>query len=508
MNGGNFPHRSIEFLLQEFKISKSDIDKVVFGWKINFWKWMFNRLSHFYYYKKAIEKDSEKLSRVIFKNANLYLRYIREFNKFKKEFKKIEFIDHHKSHAVHSFRTSGFKESLIIIADGAGELNSTTIFIGRNNSVREINAYPISQSLGIIYRIISRLMGMGDNGEGKLMALADYGKPLKEKSIIIYDRKKDKFKINLTFVRELSQCKRESRDPLLQIHKDIAATLQKDIENALLSCIKMHLEKTKIRNLCLGGGVFLNCKVNHILLNELQIKKVYIPAASNDSGTAIGAALAGTNNSNIKKLNSAFTGFKLKKKEVQKKLRSMRIKYKEVEESKLISELTKDILNDKLVAIARGRAEIGPRALGNRSIVITPFSKGIVDKINKDIKNRENWRPFAVMVLEEDTKILFGEKADLPYMNCVLYANQFAKKKISDVIHIDGSVRVQTVTKKNSSFYFKLLRSIKIKKGVGVLINTSFNNQEPIVNNTEDIIKTFFSTGLEILYIDNMKITK
>lgn len=435
----------------------------------------------------------------------------KEFINSLKKQTKVEYIGHHLSHASYAYRLSPFSKSLVIVMDGKGEDVSTTVFMGYRNRLNLLRSYPISQSIGYLYSIMTRLLGLGRRGEGKTMALAAYGKPIKGATFLTYNKVKDKFVIRTDEIRRYSKYARKENDPLLQIHRDIAATLQRDFNASLERFVVGYVERTEVRTLCLSGGVALNCTLNGRLLASGIVDELFVPPAPHDGGVSLGAALELYSRfADCYKLDSkhAFTGYKSSKSEIKALLNSRRANFSEV--SNLPGDMAKNILAGKIIGVAIGRGEYGPRALGNRSILADPRLDTVALTINQEVKHRETWRPFAVAILREDLPALFGSGAEAPFMNIALKATPLAKKLIPGVIHKDGTVRIQTVTAANSPYLYKVLKKIKAKTGYGIVLNTSFNDRgEPLVNTAEEAMGMFSKTEkMDTLYLENYRVEK
>lgn len=506
---GEGPSKSYQWCLKEAGLSMEEIDFIALSWDISLFKWIKNHWDQAKNYSKMNVNDN-------FSKTRMYLKIIHnlfERKKYLKENfygKKIISINHHLAHASCSYRLSNFDNALVIILDGAGEKVSTSVFLAEKNKIKLVKNYPISQSLGNIYTKITRLLGLGNNGEGKTMALADYGTPIKNLDLIRFDRERNKFLINYYEVRKLEKYRRDSSEEINEVHKNIAATVQNQLEISVKKMVQYYMKKFKTKNICLGGGIVLNCKLNSEIFNLPEVEKIFIPPCPGDDGTSLGAALE------VKSrfeecfrldLKNSYLGPRFSEKELKDYLDKSKIEYDYVKN--ITSDMANELARGKIIGLLQNRTEFGPRALGARSILAHPGQIKTKDEINAKIKNREMWRPFAPIILKSKMKEFYGCEVDAPFMNLSLNSKPEVAKKIPSVVHIDNSSRIQTVTKENSEFLTSLIRKFYKKTSLPLILNTSFNDcGEPIVCSPKDAIKTFFSTGLEILYLENFKIHK
>ena len=450
---------------------------------------------------------------------------------------RIYFSEHHLSHAASAFFPSPFDESIIIVNDAVGEFSSTSISIGKKNKIEQKYHIDYPDSIGMLYSAFTHFLGFKVNSdEYKVMGLAPFGLP-KYKHLIfnhLIDLKNDgSYSLNQNYFTYLSSmqmvgkefenlfgCKiRKKNEEILQIHKDIAASIQKTLEEILLLIVNFAYNKFRIDNLTLAGGIALNCVANSYLLNNSNFKKIWIQPASGDSGGSLGAALAyyhmHLNKQRILEdedsMKLSFLGLKYNDSEIEEILNDRKISFIKFDDEKLIYEISQQIIKDKIIGIFRGRSEFGPRALGNRSIICNAKNKNMKQILNKKIKFREGFRPFAGMILNE----YLGEYYDVPfeesqYMIMVGYLKHKYRKPppFPSIVHEDFSTRLQTISKKNK-FYYELLQNLNKSMGIPVLINTSFNvKDEPIVESPDDALNTFFKSDIDTLFIENFMIKK
>ena len=552
-----YPMNAVNYVLSEGKLKLSEIDHIVFFEK-PFLK--FERLLETYmaFAPKGFKSFSlsmplwlrEKLFQKKFLFENLK-QHDENFN----DIKKIKFSEHHYSHAASAFYPSPFKEAVVLTLDGVGEWATTTVAIGKNNKLEMIKEIHFPHSLGLLYSAFTYYTGFKVNsGEYKVMGLAPYGKP-KYKDLIIkelIDLKEDgSFKLNMDYFnyatgltmtnKKFSNLFGEPvRDPkkdlLKDFHMDIAASIQSVTEEIILRLTKNIAKEYKIKNLCLAGGVALNCVANGKILKENIFENIWIQPAAGDAGGSLGAALAYwhhelKNQRNVYKdrMKGAYLGPKFDDNTIEKKLNDLKGNFVKKKTDEISSIVAKELSNNKTVGWFQGRMEFGPRALGGRSILADPRSEKMQKELNLKIKFRESFRPFAPSVLREDVNDWFEMNDDSPYMLLVsevkkskqilmtekddkLFGIDKLNVKRSDipaVTHVDYSARVQTVHKETNLKYYNLINEFKKITGCSVLVNTSFNVRgEPIVCSIEDAFNCFMGTNLDVLVIENFILFK
>ena len=435
---------------------------------------------------------------------------------------KIKYVDHHLSHAAFSYFTSNYKHAAILTVDGVGEWETITISSAINGKITKKLSINFPNSLGMLYSTITAFLGFKPNeGEYKVMGLAPFGNPDRYFSKLnsIFNTTSKGFEINqeyftweysnrVMFNLELCQLlgipPKFPEEPLLQEHKDLAAALQKVYEMQFGLLLKKAQKLTKSHNLCLGGGCAYNGVAN-IKAYE-HFKSVHIPFAPSDAGSAIGACLHSykgkrRNNSN------PYLGDSYKDKHILNLLDifSNELKFKKFHNDSLIANIANLISEEKIVALFRERMEFGARALGNRSIIASPKFADMRTKLNKVIKKREGFRPFAPSVTLENSKKYFSIKEPVPYMNIVA---KNKTKLFEAATHIDGTCRVQTVTKESNTNYYNLLKEVGKVTGHEVLLNTSFNLKDQTITRTPlQAIERFLSSEIDVLVLNNFIIT-
>ncbi len=468
---------------------------------------------------------------------------------------KLLFTEHHQSHASAAFFPCPFKESAILCMDGVGEWATTSAWIGKKNKISPLWEINFPHSLGLFYSSFTYYCGFKVNsGEYKLMGLAPYGKPiyvdLIKKNLI--DIKDDgSFRLDISYFKyhrgfRMTSQKfhklfgsppRKIETELTQFHMDIAASIQSVTEEVVIKIAKSLKKETGLKNLCLAGGVALNCVANGKLLEENIFDKIWIQPASGDAGSALGAAFIGCYSyfkipRKIKiedSMKGSFLGCKFSNKEIINYLKEIKAPFKVYEDKELFSKLAIKLEEGKVIGWFNGRMEFGPRALGGRSIIGDPRNKKMQSLMNLKIKFRESFRPFAPSILEEDLNSQFEIKTKSPYMLLVaklkkelckeMTKNQkelfgieklnIARSSLPAVTHVDYSARVQTVNSKTNPRYYELIKEFKRKTGCPTIVNTSFNVRgEPIVCNPQDAYRCFMRTEMDVLVLENQMLLK
>ncbi len=553
----SYPYNAIEFVLDFADIKLNQVDYIVFFEK-PFLK--FERLLETYVafapkgfisFAKAMPlwiKEKLFQKKLLFDNLkNHDENYTSDQN--------IYFSDHHLSHAASAFFPSPFEEAVILTADGVGEWATTTIAIGRGNNLEVKKEIHFPHSLGLLYSAFTYYTGFKVNsGEYKLMGLAPYGNPIYEDKIkSLIDIKDDgSFRLNqkyFNYATGLTMTNdkfnklfgQNPRDPqkekITQFHMDIAASIQKVTEEIMIKMTKSIREEYKIKNLCLAGGVALNCVANGKILQEKVFDNIWIQPAAGDAGGSLGAALAlwhiEKNNKRVISLDEdmkgSYLGKEFAQKEIEEELKSCGAIFETLEYDDLINKTSDYLSNNKAIGWFQGRMEFGPRALGARSILADPRSDKMQKNLNLKVKYRESFRPFAPSILREDLSNWFDINVDSPYMLLVAGVNSkkiiemsdeekklfgidklnIKRSEIPAVTHVDYSARIQTVHKHTNKRYYDLISKFKEKTGCPILVNTSFNVRgEPIVNTPSDAFNCFMGTELDYLIIGNSILKK
>lgn len=422
--------------------------------------------------------------------------------------------DHHVSHAASAFFCSGFTDSLIVVADGSGEIACTSIYIGKGKNIHKIAQISLPNSLGFFYSFITKHLGFEPfSDEYKVMGLAAYGedKYRTEMEKLVENQPNGKYVVNMQKLYNLSSLLGEMRphDGLLeQRHKDIARSAQNKLEETLEHIVRYFMQETDMNNLCLAGGIFLNILANARLVELSLVKNFFIQPASHDAGTAIGAAaLSWVNRGGKPQIDypSMFLGTEYDDHEIEKVLTISNVKYELLDKNTTVIKLAGLLAKENIIALYRGRMEFGPRALGNRSLLASPKSRRTHEKLN-ELKVREQFRPLAPLVTFESFEKYFIGKPSR-YMMLTVKVREEAKQIMPAVVHQDGTARTQVIYKEHDEFLFNLLKTFENQSGIPVLINTSMNVRgKPIDENPYDALATFLTSGIDYLMIGNFLI--
>jgi len=450
----------------------------------------------------------------------------------KSELPKINFFTHHLCHAASAFFCSGFKKANILTIDGSGEDLTTLLCKGYDDKIKILEKIKIPDSLGGFYATFTEFLGFRPYmDEGKVMGLAAYGKysrkmQLKLDKVIDFNKLTGIFKINNKlrydgkhtfgerftddFVKIFGPKRKKNISALTKPYPDIAFNVQLRLEQVAKLLAKNLFKRTKYKNLCIAGGVAMNCKMNGELSKEKYVDNIFVQPAASDNGVALGAAQLLT----IKKrrklkttIQNVYYGPKFSDKNILQHLKESKLKF--YKSKNVFKETAKLIYDNKIICWFQGKMEFGARSLGNRSILASPLYKNMRDKINLNVKHRENWRPFCPSILDEDYEKYINSKTKSFFMTIALPINKNVKNMIPSCVHVDGTVRAQLVDKKNNYRYWKLIKEFKNYSGHGIIINTSFNIQgEPIVCTPRDALRTFGGTGLDVLVIGDYIVKK
>ena len=553
----NYPHNAIEFVLKYASLKLSEVDQIVFFEK-PFLK--FERLLETYvgFAPKGFVSFAKAMPIWIKEKLfqkNLLFNKLKQHDENYKSDENIFFSDHHLSHAASAFFPSPFSEAVILTADGVGEWATTTVAIGKNEKLEIKKEIHFPHSLGLLYSAFTYYTGFKVNsGEYKLMGLAPYGNPiyedkvkqlfdLKEDGTFRLDQKYFNYATGLTMTNKKfnslfgSKPRNPQNEKITQFHMDIAASIQKVTEEIMIKLAKSIREEYGIRNLCLAGGVALNCVANGKILKEKIFDNIWIQPAAGDAGGSLGAALAlwyiDQGNKRSVNLNDdmkgSYLGTEYNQEEIERELKAAGANFETLKYEDLIDKTSEFLSNEKAIGWFQGRMEFGPRALGGRSILGDPRSDKMQKNLNLKVKYRESFRPFAPSVLKEDLSEWFEMNIDSPYMLLVANINPNKKIEMNDeqkklfgidklnikrseipaVTHVDYSARIQTVTKNTNNRYYDLISKFKEKTGCPVIVNTSFNVRgEPIVNTPTDAFNCFMGTELDYLVIGDCILDK
>lgn len=437
------------------------------------------------------------------------------------ELGQIKLYDHHYCHALSTFCKSGFDKSLVVTLDGSGNGLSGTVYVGKGNQLERLKHFPIDKSFGLLYLEVTKFLGMKLFDEYKIMGLAPYGdatiySKLFESFYTLLPDGEFEIHFNKLSLLETVCPKRSKKDPITQEHKNIAAALQAALERIVFHIIAPLQVQTKLKKLCMAGGVALNCKMGGELLYSDLFDEIFVFPAAGDNGLSTGAAFAchlETQNSFVNnKITTTSLGEQFNAEDIQRELQKWE-GFVDISRSDQIFEDTVDLLaNGEVVGWFRGREEYGPRALGNRSIVADPRLVENKERINAIIKMREGFRPFAPAILEEHIDEYFetpsnGQK-EFPFMTFILNAREKYRNVLNAVVHVDGSARVQTVSKKRGNFW-DLINAFYKRTGTPVLLNTSLNNNfEPIVHSPENLMGFLLTSNVDYVVIEDYIVHK
>lgn len=425
---------------------------------------------------------------------------------------KWHFIDHHLAHAASAFYPSPYERAAVLTIDGRGEKVTTSYYHGVGNKLTKISEVEFPHSLGLLYEAVTTHLGfLHSSDEYKVMALASYGSPkyLDEFRTMITVSNDGKYEIDELKLEERLGKARQRDEAFLQHHFDIAFSLQKILEETVLKLVDWFHDKTNEENLCMAGGVALNCVLNGVIRDESKFKNIWVQPASGDAGTALGAALylhAQENGERLFRMDHCYWGPNFSDEEVERFLKWTKVPYKKMND--VAKEAAEILVQNKIIGWCQGRMEFGPRALGGRSILASPIDPAMQAKLN-DIKDREDFRPVAPVVLEEDAAEWFEGATQSPFMLFVYKVKEDKADKIPAVRHVDGTARIQTVNENQHPLYHALLKEFKKLTGVPVLVNTSFNTRgEPIVCTPRDAIECFWTSPFDALVINSFLLEK
>ena len=552
-----YPACAIDYVLSEAGLELGQIDHVSFYDK-PFLK--FERLLETYvaFAPKGLKQFS--MAMPVWLREKLFLKdqLVKELKKLDENFdaEKLLFAEHHFSHAASAFYPSPFEEAVVLTLDGVGEWATTTVAIGKGKKLDIVREIHFPHSLGLLYSAFTYYTGFRVNsGEYKVMGLAPYGEP-KYKSLILeklIDLKEDgSFRLDQSYFNYATgltmtnkkfsalfgePVRKPESDQLTQFHMDIAASVQAVTEEVVLKMTRSLAKEYNIPNLCMAGGVALNCVANGEILRDQSFKEVWVQPAAGDAGGALGAALSVWHKELNKprtidptdSMKGSYLGPVYSLKAIEKELTSCGAKFEVVHEDEMLEQAAEALLEGKAVGWFQGRMEFGPRALGGRSILGDPRSETMQKLLNLKVKYRESFRPFAPSVLREDVSEWFDLDEDSPYMLLVDYVKQDKRRQMSDkeaalfgidklnikrseipaVTHVDYSARIQTVHKETNPKYHALISKFKEKTDCSVLVNTSFNVRgEPIVCTPKDAFHCFMGTEIELLVVGDCVLRK
>jgi carbamoyltransferase len=437
-------------------------------------------------------------------------------------------VPHHNAHAA-LFFASPFDDALVLVMDGYGDECSSSGYVGSGNRLERIWSTGIMNSAGLVYTFVTEYLGFAGFGdEGKVMALAAYGEDTYVEKFrdVIRPTSDGGYAVNMDYFSypsfgQLRPFKhkfietfgppRAPGGPLLDRHRDLAFALQTVTEEIVLHVVRALMKKSVTRNLCMVGGVALNCVANAKILEHTDVKRLWVPPCASDTGAPFGSALWHYHQDLGKprtfELEHALYGTTYSDEEITRALKDAGLNYRRMSESSLLGQVAQDLADGKIVGWMQGRFEMGPRALGNRSILADPRRADMRDTLNDKVKKRESFRPFAPAVLLERAGEFFEIDQPDPFMTLAPRVRPDKRGVIPAAVHVDGTGRIQTVTRSSNPRYYGLIEAFGRLTGVPVLLNTSFNRHEPIVASPQDAIRCFLATKMDVLVLGDFYTT-
>jgi len=534
-----FPSMAIQFCLNEAGITINELDYIAVSRdpKANFLRKIFTALKNRLSLKNMINRAHN------LKKANsIEAEICKQFQLPPATLKaKIVQVEHHRSHLASAFFASPFEEAAILSIDGFGDFSSTMLATGKGNQIKVLDTVSYPHSLGVFYTTLTQFLGFPNYGdEYKVMGLAPYGTPryvdlirklipLKDDGLFELDLKyfnHPKNGVNMVWEEGIPSMDslytenlttllgnpRQQHEELSQYQKDLAASVQQVTEEVIFHILKHLQQKTGLQNICIAGGVAQNSVANGKIKLNTPFTYIYIPPAGHDAGTAIGAALWVWNQLEKKPRTApmfhGYLGSKFDNAYIENILKEKNIQYLKPEPKDFFNEVTNCLINEGVVGWFQGRAEFGPRALGHRSILADPRNTKAKELLNTKIKRRESFRPFAPSILSEFVEEYFEQVDDVPFMEKVFKIKPEKRDEIPAVTHLDGTGRLQTVHHDTDEKYYQLIKSFGEKTGTPILLNTSFNENEPIVNTPEEALDCFLRTKMDMLVMEDIIIKK
>jgi carbamoyltransferase len=534
-----FPSEAIKFCLKEAGVTLQEVDHICIGRdpKAKFWrkvKFVLKNVGKRNTLLSDRLKNSKKIASIESELAaisGLSEAVIKP---------KVVNVEHHRSHLASAFFASPFDEAAILSIDGSGDFTTTMIAVGKGNQIEVLDSVDFPVSAGLFYTAFTQYLGFPHYGdEYKVMGLAPYGKPVfadqvrnalkfNENGLFSWDPNyfantteiKLDYSTNVPVISTLYGEKivevfgvpRQANEELTQRHKDLAASVQLVCEELILHILNHLQKRTGLKNICIAGGVAQNSVANGKIIENTGFENLYIPSAGHDAGISMGSALYAYNHILKQKrapaVYNAYTGSKFSNDEIEIVLKQRGVKYQRLEDSELYEKITDKLIEPGVVGWFSGRAEFGPRALGGRSIIADPRNNKAKELLNSKIKRRESFRPFAPSILKEYVGDYFEKVEDVPFMEKVFPIKKEKQAEIPAVTHVDGTGRLQTVTKDVSPRYYALIDKFREKTGVPILLNTSFNENEPIVNTPTEALDCFFRTQMDMLVLENCLIER
>jgi carbamoyltransferase len=518
---GGFPHNAIRACLEFAEVRPDQLDFICQGWPapsrvLATDVRCFLRGQYPITYLNVL--NSTRLFASMAHQNGGFRRFMDQFGPTRTQ---MRFVDHHLAHAISAYAYSGLDNAAVIVMDGRGAWEASSIWYGHDGYLDHVLTIPWPNSLGLFYAQFTQYLGFVPNSdEWKVMGLAPYGRPgLKLDEFISFNHESYRVNAPLLFDRNngtsaIARRLGPERRPESEIDdnfKNVAYAVQDACEVAMLALVKLATQKTRCRNVCLAGGVALNSKANGKIQASGLVDNIFIQPAASDDGVALGAVLAPFMDRGgrlpLKPLRHAYLGPEFSDDEIEKVLRTYKLRAIKLSE---VAETTAGLLAaGKIIGWFQGRMEFGPRALGHRSILADPRDPEMNAKVNNAVKFREWWRPFAPSLLREAAGDYLEHACDSPFMILTHPVRQEKRSGIPSVTHVDGSARPQTVEKAINPLYWNLISEFGKRTGVPVIMNTSFNLRgEAIVNTPTDAVRTFFSSGMDALVIGSFLVEK
>ncbi|MBK9983479.1 MAG: carbamoyltransferase [Saprospiraceae bacterium] len=536
-----FPDQAIKFCLHEAGISLDDLHSIAIGRdpKAKLFTKILFAASHPGIGMNAIRNRMQNAKKI----SSIPEEFLRIFPGSDKENieHKLRYIEHHRAHLASAFFASPFREAALLSIDGSGDFTTTMLGHGMDTSMEIYDSIDFPHSIGIFYSAFTQFLGFPHYGdEYKIMGLAPYGKPVYVDKLrhIVKLLNNGLFKLDLRYftatkgniisygddhipvvdklfskklVEEMGPA-RNGKDPITQFHMDIAASVQRYTEEIIFHLLHGLYERNKLESVCIAGGVAQNSVANGKIKSNTPFKNVYIPSAGHDAGIAMGSALYVyhqlMHEERMPAIWSAYTGSRYDNSQIESMLKSANLRYTSYSDEQLYEIVSERLVNGGVIGWFNGRAEFGPRALGARSILADPRRKDAKELLNSKVKRRESFRPFAPSILKDYVGEYFNVIDDVPFMEKVFPVRIDKQELIPAVTHVDGTGRLQTVDEATNPRYYRLIKRFYEKSGVPILLNTSFNENEPIVNSPKEALDCFLRTQMDMLVLENIVIER
>ena len=536
---GVYPLKALEYCLKAARISMSDIDSAAVAWDIA--GYSDGSLRAFYdslAEKWPVDKSTKSWQNYMIgahnregiKNVHYKKNWHRIFGDIK--LPEVHSVPHHYTHAFQAYMQSGFDQAITLSIDGSGDKHCTVVWRCENGKIEPMREFLMPHSLGWLYSAITEFLGFqSKDGEYKVMGLAAYGESDKdiftklekiirptedgigyelEPRYIHYGSHSYSGRFTNTLVKLLGRPPRAPHEEITAWHRNLAYAVQKKLEETVSRLVLWAIRETGIQNVCLGGGVAHNIKMNSTIFHLPEVKGFFAHPLCSDLGTSAGAALAlcyRETGSRPGKLETLALGPQFSDEEIEETLNQTSIPYEKFDD--ITIPVVKELARGAIVGWFQGRMEAGPRALGQRSILADPRDARARDKVNAVIKYREYWRPFCPSLPLDAMPRYFDNFQEAPFMNIAFAANEQLQRQAPAIVHVDGTVRVQTMRPDQNPLFYRLLKNFEKATGVPVLLNTSFNIKgEPVVCSVQDALRTFWATGLDVLAIGSFFINK